>query len=122
MTERQNRDASVNSWGRELLNLCCDIGLLILNGRTPSDELGEFICLANGGRNIVDYIVGSPTIWQATTHLEVIIDDTRYYAVGGDSDHRPLRLRLGINIQLQQKNSYLGSNMISQKLNNINLL
>ncbi len=92
VTKRQNRDASVSGWGRELLDLCCDVGLLILNGRTLSDELGEFTCLANGGRNIVDYIVGSPAIWQVTTCLEVIIDDTRYCAMGGDFDHRPLRL------------------------------
>jgi hypothetical protein len=38
--------------------ICCDAGLLILNGRTLSDESREFTCLANGGRNIVDYIVG----------------------------------------------------------------
>ncbi len=96
VTKRQNRDASVSSWGRELLNLCCDVGLLILNGRTPGDELGEFTCLANGGRSTVDYIVGSPAIWQAATHLEVIIDDTRYCAMGGDSNHRSLRLWLSI--------------------------
>jgi hypothetical protein len=71
--------------------------LFILNGRTPGDELGEFTCLANGGRSTIDYIIGSLAIWQATTHLEVIIDDTRYCAVGGDFDHRPLRLRLSIN-------------------------
>jgi hypothetical protein len=46
-----------------LLNLCCDTWLLILNGRTPSDELGEFICFSNGGRNVVDYIVGSIIVW-----------------------------------------------------------
>jgi hypothetical protein len=62
VTKRQNCDASVSGWGRELLNLCCDAGLLILNGRTPGDELREFTCLANGGRNTVDYIVGSPAI------------------------------------------------------------
>jgi hypothetical protein len=33
---RQNRDASVGGWGRELLGLCCDAGLFILNGRTPA--------------------------------------------------------------------------------------
>jgi hypothetical protein len=92
VTNRQNRDANVSGWGCELLNLCCDAGLLILNGRTPGDELREFTCLANGGRNTVDYIVGSLVIWQVATHLEVIIDDTRYCAVGGDSDHRSLRL------------------------------
>jgi hypothetical protein len=94
---RQNRDASVGGWGRELLNLCCDDGLLILNGRTPGDQSREFTCLANGGRNTVDYIVGSPAVWQAATHLKVIIDDTRYRAMGGDSDHRSLHLRLNID-------------------------
>jgi hypothetical protein len=36
-------------------------------------------------------------VWQAVTHLEVIIDDTYYCAMGGDFDHMPLRLRLSIN-------------------------
>jgi hypothetical protein len=63
----------------------------------PSDESGEFTCLANGRRNIVDYIVGSHVVWQAITHLEVIIDDTRYCAMGADSNHRSLHLRLNIN-------------------------
>jgi hypothetical protein len=53
--------------------------------------------LANGGRSTVDYIIGSPTIWQIATHLEVIIDDTHYCVMGGDSDHMPLRLRLNID-------------------------
>ncbi len=97
VTKRQNRDVNVSDEGRKLLNLCYDVGLLILNGWTPGDELREFTCLANGGRSTVDYIVGSPAIWQVATHLEVIIDDTRYCAVGGDSNHMPLRLRLNIN-------------------------
>jgi len=59
---RQNRDVSVGGWGHELLDLCCDTGLLILNGRTPGDQSGEFTCLANGGRSTVDYIVGSPAV------------------------------------------------------------
>jgi hypothetical protein len=53
--------------------------------------------LANGGRTIVDYIVGSLVVWQVLTHLKVIIDDTHYCAMGGDFDHRPLRLRLNID-------------------------
>jgi hypothetical protein len=80
---------AASSWD---LDLCCDVGLLIPNGRTPSDKSGEFICLANGKCIILNYIVGSPVIWQATTHLQVIIDDTRYYAMGGDFDHTPLHL------------------------------
>ncbi len=53
--------------------------------------------MANGGRSIVDYIIGSLAIWQTTTHLEVIIDDTCYYTMGRNSDHKPLRLQLNID-------------------------
>jgi hypothetical protein len=129
MSKRQNRDASVSGWGRKLLDLCYDVGLLILNGRTPSDELGEFTCLANGGCSTVDYIVGSPIIWQAATHLKVIIDDTRYCAMGGDSDHRPLRLQLNINYTfIEPQHTTVTKKFLprfkydNQKLNNISLL
>jgi hypothetical protein len=94
---QQNRDASVGGWGREILDLCCDTGLLILNGRTPGDQSREVTYLANGGRSTIDYIVGSLVVWQAATHLEVIIDDTRYCAMGGDFDHTLLRLQLNID-------------------------
>jgi len=71
--------------------------LFILNGRTPGDKLKEFTCLANGGRNTFDYIISSPAIWQVATHFKVLIDDTCYYAMGGDSDHKLLRLRFNID-------------------------
>jgi hypothetical protein len=74
-----------------------DAGLLIFNGQTPGDESREFICLANGEHNTINYIVGSPIVWQTTTHLKVIIDDIRYCAMGGDFNHRPLRLWLSID-------------------------
>ncbi len=53
--------------------------------------------MANGGRSVVDYIIGSPVVWQVAIHLKVIIDDTRYRAMGGDSDHKSLCLRLNID-------------------------
>jgi hypothetical protein len=71
--------------------------LFIFNGWTPGDELGEFTCLVNGGCNTIDYIISSNVVWQAATHLEVIIDDTCYCTMGGDSDHRPLCLWLSID-------------------------
>jgi hypothetical protein len=58
VAKQHNCDASVGNWGHEFLDLCCDARLFILNGQMPGDELGKFICLANGGHNIVDYIVG----------------------------------------------------------------
>ncbi len=71
--------------------------MFIFNGRTPGDELREFTRLVNGGCNTINYIIGSSTVWQAATHLEVIIDDTRYRTMGENSDHKPLRLRLSID-------------------------
>jgi hypothetical protein len=128
VAKRQNCDASVNGWGRELLNLCCDIKLLILNGRTLIDESGEFICLANGGHNNVDYIIGSLVVWQVATHFEVIIDDTRYYTIGGDSDHRLLCLLSNINCNfvepqhtIETKKFLPRFNMINQTLKSISL-
>ncbi len=97
VTKRHNYDATISGWGRKLLDLRCDARLLILNGRTSGDELREFTCLVNGGRNSVDYIVDSPAIWQAVTHFKVIIDYTRYCTMGGDSDHKSLRLQLNID-------------------------
>jgi hypothetical protein len=38
VAKQQNRNASVDSWGRKLLDLCCDAGLFISNGWTPGDE------------------------------------------------------------------------------------
>jgi hypothetical protein len=49
MAKRQNCNANVGGWGHEFLDLCCDVGLLILNGQTPVDESREFTCLANEG-------------------------------------------------------------------------
>jgi hypothetical protein len=57
VAKRQTRDTSVGGWGCELLDLCYDIGLFIFNGRTPGDELGEFTCLANGGRNNINLLL-----------------------------------------------------------------
>jgi len=88
------------------------------------DKLGEFTCLANGGHNTI----GSLAIWQATTHFEVIIDDTCYSAEGRDFDHKPLCLQLSINCSFVEPQRTieanffcLGSNMINQKLKSMNL-
>ncbi len=97
MVKRQNHDANVGCWGHGLLDLCHDDGLFILNGRTPGDKSGEFIFLVDGGCNTIDYIVGSPAVWQVVTHFEMIIDDIRYCVVGGDFDHKALHVRLNIN-------------------------
>jgi hypothetical protein len=128
MVKRQNLDANVGGWDRELLHLCCDTRLFILNGRTLGDKSREFTCLANGGHNIIDYIIGSLAVLQVATHFEVIIDDTHYCVVGGDSDHWPLCLWLNIDYSFVEPQHMvetiffcLGLNMINQKMKSISL-
>jgi hypothetical protein len=50
-----------------------------------------------GGITLSIILLAHLQFGKAGTHLKVIIDDTRYYTMGGDSDHRPLRLRLNID-------------------------
>jgi hypothetical protein len=52
VVKQQNCDASVGGWGCELLDLCCDIGLLILNGRTPMTNQGSSLAWQMGGTTL----------------------------------------------------------------------
>jgi hypothetical protein len=58
---------------------------------------GNSLVWQMGGATLSIILLAHLQFGQATTHLEVIIDDTRYCAMGGDSNHKPLHLRLNIN-------------------------
>ncbi len=63
----------------------------------PMTNQGSSLVWQMGGVTLSYFIVSSYVIWQAATHLEVIIDDIRYCATGGNFDHRSLRLQLNID-------------------------
>jgi hypothetical protein len=80
-------------------------------------------------RNIIDYIAHSHAVCQVVTHFDVIINDTFYCVMGGNSDHRPLCLQLSIDYNFVEPQhtvvkikNYLGSKMINRKLKSIRLL
>jgi len=54
---RNNLDQTVNKTGRELVQLCRDSGLYILNGRIRGDSLGRFTCCSGLGASVVDYAI-----------------------------------------------------------------
>ena len=56
MIPRHCHDATMNTYGNNLLNLCKVSGLRILNGRKLGDSLGKFTCHEYGGSSTVDYI------------------------------------------------------------------
>jgi hypothetical protein len=56
--ERHNQDVVENKLGTLLLSLCKSTGLLIANGRSVGDPLGQYTCHNfNIGRSTVDYVL-----------------------------------------------------------------
>ncbi len=95
---RHNCDKSkVQGWGRQLLDMCIDTNLLILNGRVAGDEHGQLTCLANGGGSLVDYFIASPALLAQVEDLHVNTDAHVAGCKDCHSDHRPLRLRLNLD-------------------------
>ena len=57
---RNNQDHKlVNNSGKNLLNLCRESGLRILNCRTVGDLQGSFTCITYNGCSVVDYMLAS---------------------------------------------------------------
>ena len=56
---RNLRHVTVNWYGGSLAELCCGNDLVILNGRTIGDFLGQFTCNTYNGASVVDYAVAS---------------------------------------------------------------
>ena len=59
---RNNMDTSVNSFGRELIDLCISSNLIVVNGRTLGDFAGRYTCFTYNGSSTVDYILVSPLL------------------------------------------------------------
>jgi len=94
LLERHNLDKrGLKGWHNEFLDLCRSSGLFILNDRIASDESGECTYFANGGSNLVDYMVTSPALFDCATSL-VVHKCPLFCEKGCDSDHRPLSLNL----------------------------
>lgn len=79
--ERYNQDKRCcDKSGHDLLDLCKSAGLLIVNGRTGSDQgIGNFTCekmTSNGiSKSTNDYILASPRLFSHISNFEVDIFD-----------------------------------------------
>ena len=54
---RQNFDTTINNHGRQLINICKNTDLRILNGRTKGDSLGRPTFHGKNGISTIDYII-----------------------------------------------------------------
>jgi hypothetical protein len=94
LPKRHNSDkGGLKGWHNEFLDLCCSLGLFILNGKITSDESRECTCFANSSFSLVDYMVASPILFDCATSL-VVHKCPLLCGKGCDFDHMPLSLNL----------------------------
>jgi hypothetical protein len=94
LPEQHNSDkGGLKGWHNEFLDFCRSLILFILNGRITGNESGECTYFANGGSNLVDYMVASPALFDCATSL-VVHKCPLFCGKGCDFDHRPLSLNL----------------------------
>jgi hypothetical protein len=85
---RNSLDQTINSRGREILDLCISSRLRILNGRKIGDTLGYYTCHKWNGSSVVDYALVS----------EALLDKILYFQVseyiGTISDHCCIKFKI----------------------------
>mgnify|MGYP001809915718 CR=1 FL=1 len=69
---RRNEDIEVNAFGRALLQMCMDKGLLILNGRIMGDTTGKFTFQGPQGNSTIDLFLAPPSLLARARELQVL--------------------------------------------------
>ena len=83
---RKSRDKETNTFGRQLVQFCKINHLIIINGRTKSDSMGSYTCIANNGRSVVDYFIVGRSMYEYVLDMNV--------TPRPESDHFPIILKL----------------------------
>ena len=113
-THRNNKDASLNSCGEQLIQLCIVSKLRILNGRTRGDLEGHFTYLGYQGCSTVDLVLASENIFQTNLIQCLSVQTFTIF-----SDHRPILLRI---LRKYPNDKYKELKIISKSLNrNLNI-
>ena len=70
---RMNCDKHVNTYGKQLIDLCVESELVICNGRSGRDKnLGSFTCYTAFGASVVDYILVTTSFFNHVADFEVL--------------------------------------------------
>ena len=89
-------DKVIDTFGRQLLNLCITLDIHIVNGRCGDDTaIGEYTYIAPSGKSVIDYVLMSTDLFD---HV-----DNFYVHERSDSWHFPLYCSLNI-IKWQRHN------------------
>ena len=94
--DRSSCDTKVNKYGKKLKQLCKDHNLVVANGRTPGDLLGNFTCYSNKGASVVDYVICDKPFLKKCKKMKV-------QAPMFNSAHTPIDLSLDCKVIHQTK-------------------
>ena len=93
---RNSNDITVNSNGKIMMNIINDAHLIVVNGRTVGDFIGNYTCDKWNGSSCVDLCIVKYENYNDVISYKVL-SPTVY------SDHRPISLRLKTNIPTYTK-------------------
>ena len=80
---RENFDNNINNHGRQLINICKNTDMRIINGRTKGDSLGRPTFHGRNGTSVIDYIICDQDTFQRVNNF--IVKPPTYL-----SDHSPI--------------------------------
>lgn len=106
---RRNQDITVNLMGQQVVRMCRDHGMVILNGRLPGDAEGKCTYFADGrkGRSLIDYFISTPSLVYTLSgepkpgsHLHITdMASCPQRPGGGNFDHVPVVLSICVDLQ-----------------------
>ena len=85
-SHRNSKDSVVNCVGRTFVDSCNELGLILMNGRSISDELGEFTYMGACGSSVNDICCASVNMVDELVDFEVLSESY--------SDHMPIILTI----------------------------
>ena len=90
--QRTSCDTTINTFGKNLIELCIASSSLIFNGRCSKEnnDSGQFTFQNSKGESLIDYFIGSPRLLPLAT-MEVLPKFP-------ESDHKPICLSIKCNI------------------------
>ena len=71
MPTRNSEDKDIDSRGKELIELCKSLGLVVLNGRKIGDLFGKYTSLQWNGSSVVDYVLVDQSIFSAIRFFKI---------------------------------------------------
>ena len=108
VSDRCSMDKTIQKNGRQLVNICIENNLCMLNGRTLGDLQGRFTCHTPNGSSVVDYFIASQSLFPHISRMEV-------NNFGLYSDHCPISTTIHLFVgNANERRSSFSSNPSSQ--------